>query len=80
MASLVAGYRRNVRSEPGNLRFDAHRLADDPDRFIVYEEYADEAAFAEHVASAHCALFNEEFAPLVVGGASTLTWLDPVPA
>jgi autoinducer 2-degrading protein len=79
VASLVAGYRRNVRSEPGNLRFDAHRLADDPDRFFVYEEYADEAAFAEHVASAHCARFNEEFAPLVVGGGSTLTWLEPVP-
>ena len=80
VASLVAGYRRDVQAEPGNVRFDAHRLREDPDRFFVYEEYADEAAFAAHVASAPCARFNEELAPLVVGGGSTLTWLQPVPA
>ena len=80
VASLVAGYGRDVRAEPGNVRFDAHRLADEPDRFFVYEEYADDDAFDAHLASPHCARFNEEFAPLVVGGGSTLTWLEPVPA
>jgi autoinducer 2-degrading protein len=79
VASLVAGYRRDVTAEPGNVRFDAHRLADDPDRFFVYEQYANDEAFEAHLASAHCARFNEEFAPLVVGGGSTLTWLEAVP-
>ncbi|MDQ4215507.1 putative quinol monooxygenase [Microbacterium capsulatum] len=80
VASLVAGYRRDVTAEPGNVRFDAHRLRDEWDRFFVYEEYSDDAAFEAHVASAHCARFNEELAPLVVGGGSTLTRLEPVPA
>lgn len=80
VASLVAGYRADVTAEPGNLRFDAHRLADDRDRFFVYEEYLDQAAFDAHVASEHCARFNAAFAPLVVGGGSTLTWLESVPA
>ncbi|MGN6198898.1 putative quinol monooxygenase [Humibacter sp.] len=79
VASLVAGYRRSVTAEPGNVRFDAHRLTDDPDTFFVYEEYRDEAAFKAHLAAEHCTRFNEDFAPLVVGGASELTWLEPVP-
>lgn len=78
VASLVAGYRRDVAAEPGNLRFDAHRLQDDHDRFFVYEEYRDEAAFAAHLASPANAVFNAALAPLVIGGGSTLTWLDEV--
>lgn len=78
VASLLAGYGRDVSAEAGNLRFDAHRLTADRDRFFVYEQYADAEAFAFHIATAHCAAFNEALAPLVVGGGSTLTWLDPV--
>ena len=34
-------------AEPGNLRFDVLRSADDPTRFLLYEWYAtDEAALA----------------------------------
>lgn len=79
VASLVAGYRRDVAAEPGTLRFDAHRLHDDPDRFFVYEGYADDAAFAAHLDAPANAVFNAAIAPLVVGGGSALTWLDAVP-
>ena len=78
VASLVAGYRRDVATEPGNVRFDAHRLQDDPDRFFVYEEYVDDAAFAAHLGNPASAVFNAALAPLVVGGRSMLTWLDEV--
>jgi quinol monooxygenase YgiN len=78
VAALLRGYGDDVSAEPGNVRFDAHRLADDPQSFFVYEEYVDEAAFQAHVATEHCATFNDAFAPHVVGGASTLTWLNPV--
>lgn len=78
VAALLRGYGDDVSAEPGNVRFDAHRLVDDPDRFFVYEQYADEAAFQAHLQTAHCAAFNEAFAPFVVGGGSTLTWLEPV--
>jgi autoinducer 2-degrading protein len=46
---FLAGIRINalasVRDEPGCLRFDVHQRADDPNKFILYELYADEAAF-----------------------------------
>ncbi|WP_295011760.1 putative quinol monooxygenase [uncultured Microbacterium sp.] len=80
VASLVAGYRAKVLAEPGTVRFDAHRLRDDPNRFFIYEAYADDAAFRAHVGSSYCAEFNDALAPLVVGGGSTLTWLEAVPA
>jgi quinol monooxygenase YgiN len=78
VAGLLRGYGDDVSAEPGNVRFDAHRLADDPDSFFVYEEYTDDAAFQAHLATSHCAAFNEAFAPHVIGGGSTLTWLNPV--
>lgn len=78
VASLVAGYRQDVMTERGSVRFDAHRLREDPDRFFVYEEYADDEAFSAHLADPANARFNAALAPLVVGGGSTLTWLHPV--
>jgi len=78
VAALVRAYAVAVMEEPGNLRFDGHRIADAPQRFFVYEEYASQADFDAHVASSHCAAFNEAITPLVVGGGSTLTWLTPV--
>jgi quinol monooxygenase YgiN len=42
-----------VRSEPGNLGFVVHRLREDPDEFLLYEPYKDEAAFLTHREMAH---------------------------
>jgi autoinducer 2-degrading protein len=39
--------------EPGNLRFDVLRAADDPTRFIIYEAYRDAAAAAAHKETPH---------------------------
>ena len=39
--------RASLRDEPGCLRFDVHQHADDPHRFVLYEIYADQAAFYE---------------------------------
>ena len=41
------------RAEPGCLQYDAHRDPDDPDRFFLFERYADEAALEAHQASTH---------------------------
>ncbi|MDQ1130566.1 putative quinol monooxygenase [Microbacterium sp. SORGH_AS_0888] len=78
VAELVRGYAADVTAEPGNLRFDAHRLEEDSDRFFVYEEYASEQAFRAHVGADYCAAFNSAISSLVVGGGSRLTWLSPV--
>jgi autoinducer 2-degrading protein len=54
---------RNTVQEPGNLRFDVLQHTDDPNRFVLYEVYRDEAALAAHKASAHYARFAEKANP-----------------
>jgi len=39
--------------EPGNLLYLAHQDAADPAHFLVYEQYADQAALEAHRDSAH---------------------------
>lgn len=39
--------------EPGNLRFDLIRQADDPCRFMIYEAYESDEAAAAHKNTAH---------------------------
>lgn len=39
--------------EPGNLRFDVLRSADEPDRFLIYELYRDAESAAAHKETAH---------------------------
>jgi quinol monooxygenase YgiN len=41
------------RAEAGNLRYHAYRSKDEPRKFFLFEEYADEAAFQEHRATPH---------------------------
>lgn len=50
---------RNTRLEPGNLRFDVLRRADDADRFFLYETYRDKAAFTAHQATEHYARWRD---------------------
>jgi Uncharacterized conserved protein len=42
-----------TRNEPGCLVFTANRSVDDPDSFVLYEQYKDEESFKAHVDSAH---------------------------
>lgn len=43
------------RAEPGCIAYFAHQDVNDPRRFMFYEQYDDEAAFAAHIASEHYA-------------------------
>jgi autoinducer 2-degrading protein len=49
MRSLVPA----SRAEPGCISYFAHRDTSDPRRFMFYEQYVDEAAFAAHQATEH---------------------------
>ncbi len=42
-----------VRAEPGCLRYDLHSVKGDPDRFVLFEEWASAEALKEHEASEH---------------------------
>jgi quinol monooxygenase YgiN len=77
MRALMAQLTRDVRAEPGNLRFVAYTLATNPRAYHVDEIYSDEAAFQAHIASAHGKAFNATIAELVVGGGSQVFFLDP---
>ena len=44
---------QEVRQEPGNLQFVVLRSIDDPNEFLLYEQYKSEAAFREHQQTAH---------------------------
>lgn len=48
-------------AEPGNVRFDVLRSADDPTRFLLYEWYATDEAAAAHRETPH----YKEFAATV---------------
>lgn len=50
------------RAEPGNHAYQVHRDPEDPRVFLIYERYADEAAYQAHAASEH-------FQRIAVGGA-----------
>jgi quinol monooxygenase YgiN len=40
-------------AEPGNVHYLAHRDPDDPQVFLMYEQYRDKAAFEEHGQTEH---------------------------
>ncbi|MHA6765497.1 putative quinol monooxygenase [Streptacidiphilus sp. PAMC 29251] len=42
-----------VRAEPGCLRYDLHAVDREPDRFVLFEEWASKQALDAHDASAH---------------------------
>jgi quinol monooxygenase YgiN len=73
---LMADLTLAVRAEPGCLRFVAYTLADNPRAYHVDEIYADDAAFAAHIASEHGRVFNAAITTMVVGGASRVVFLD----
>jgi quinol monooxygenase YgiN len=47
------------KAEPGCLAYRPHRSTTDPDLFIFYEQYQDEAAFDAHRNSPHLATYRE---------------------
>ena len=69
---LAATVRAN---EPGTLAYVFHQRKDDPSTFVVYEKYADDAAFKKHGENlrANGAVFAG-----VLEGRPELTLLDEV--
>ncbi len=48
-----------LKAEQGCLVYRVHRSAKDPEAFMFYETYADEAAFDVHRNSTHLAAFRQ---------------------
>ena len=72
MAALLKEQAAAVRqAEPGCLVYRPHRSTKDPDLFVFYEQFRDQAAFDAHRTAPHMAAFRErrEREGLVEGGA-----------
>lgn len=80
IAEMLVGYAADVTAEPGNVAFEAYTLAEDPNSFWIHEIYADEDAFAAHLAAPYGGPFNDELVTLIEEPESVLTFLDPVAA
>jgi quinol monooxygenase YgiN len=60
LAALLEEQAAAVRkAEPGCLVYRPHRSSKDPDVFLFYEQYKDDAAFALHRQAPHLAAFRE---------------------
>src|SRR5256886_16477630 len=53
----ITRYCAQVRAEPGNVRFTCSEDVEEPNRFVVVANYADQAAGEAHVASEHAQWF-----------------------
>src|SRR5436853_1173624 len=47
------------KAEPGCLAYRPHRSTSDPDLFLFYEQYQDDAAFNAHRSAPHLAAYRE---------------------
>jgi autoinducer 2-degrading protein len=60
------------RQEPGITRFDLLQQVDDPTRFLIYEEYVDEAATQAHKKTAHYQLWRDTVADMMASPRNTI--------
>jgi quinol monooxygenase YgiN len=48
VSAVLARHAAQSREEPGCAQFVVHQAEDDPDAFVLYEQYLDEAALDAH--------------------------------
>jgi (4S)-4-hydroxy-5-phosphonooxypentane-2,3-dione isomerase len=53
VAATLANHTWATRQEPGCLQFITYRSLQDPDSFVLYEQYVDEDSFEAHRQSPH---------------------------
>ncbi|MBK7820218.1 MAG: antibiotic biosynthesis monooxygenase [Tessaracoccus sp.] len=74
--ALLVEYGTHVLAMPGAERFEVYVDREDPVIVVVVERYADDQAFAEHLADPANAVLNDALATLTDGG-SSLRFLAP---
>ena len=78
LEAIHTNARASLADEPGCLRFDVHRSMDDPNRFVLYEIYADRNAFYEaHREAPHYAAWREVADRCVEPGGHVNTFATP---
>jgi len=67
IAAALAKQVAASRKEPGCVQFLAYRSFEDPDHFILYEQYADDDALAAHRETPHYLEMQRTVAPMLAG-------------
>jgi quinol monooxygenase YgiN len=75
VAKLINEFAEVVRQEPGNIAFEVYVVSEAPNRFFVFEKYADVAAFERHLGAPEGRTFNDVLGPHIVEPHSQLTTL-----
>ena len=65
VADVFAKLAAESRKEPGCLMFNPHRHKTNPSRFLIYEQYKDDAAMESHRSSPHFKEYVQKRLPLV---------------
>jgi autoinducer 2-degrading protein len=68
----------SLREEPGCLRFDVVQDNHDPDHYLFYELYQDEAAFQAHRSTPHFARWRQAAAVCLQDGSQVNTYCTVV--
>jgi 3-dehydro-4-phosphotetronate decarboxylase len=79
-AAIRSNAAASLRDEPGCLRFDVLRDADEPTRYLLYEVYTDHAAFTTgHLRSAHFVEWQRIAAHVLEDGGKAESHYTPLP-
>lgn len=73
LTAIAANAAASVREEPGCLRFDVCQDVSQPDHFVLYEVYRDQAAYQEHRTTPHFATWRAAADATVVPGSQVNT-------
>ena len=60
VAEVLAKHVAATRTEPGCVGFIAYRSSEDQDRFLLYEQYVDEASLDAHRLTPHFRLYIQD--------------------
>jgi quinol monooxygenase YgiN len=77
IAEVLTRHASASREEPGCLEFEVFRSSDQPDRFVLVEQYLDEAAFQAHRETPH---FHANIDGRVAGLLAERSWQRYQPA
>jgi len=65
VGALFAKMTEESRKEPGCLMYQVHRHKTEPRRFLIYEQYKDDAAIEAHRAAPHFLQFARKDLPKI---------------
>ncbi|HEY4094869.1 MAG TPA: putative quinol monooxygenase [Baekduia sp.] len=77
VGELLAELQEHTRTEPGCLEYFAHRT-DDPAVFVLYEQFADRAAFDAHRATGHFQRLVEQRGLGLLAEDRKITFAEPL--